>query len=414
MNGTRDNRPGANVWQGWIRRLGSLRLTVVCLAAASVLVFWGTLAQVKIGIYRAQEEFFRSFLVFWTVPGTSFRLPIFPGGYLIGSVLLLNLLAAYTRYPRLRRRLGLILIHGGIAIILVGQAITDAFRLDGSVQLVEGQTKAYAESDREFELALVDRTAPDHDRVYAIPESWLRTRSWIRDPRLPFQIQVLQFWPNSIPRFHSTNAPGRTPEVTRGLGRQVQIEPAPKVQDPNRRNIPSAIIALWTWKGDCLGRWLVSGWLERPQQWEWQGRRYALSLRLRRYPLPFAIQLLDFRYETYPGTDIPKWFSSRVRLLDPSHQVDREALIYMNHPLRYRGWTLYQAGYDPQNDRLTILEAVRNPVWISPYVACAVLGLGMLLQFGGTAWQRCRAHPKNRLGRWKGRLLKRENIGSKA
>ena len=59
----------------------SLRLTVVCLALALVLVFWGTLAQVDLGLYKAQNEFFRSFLIYWGPKGTSWRIPVFPGGY---------------------------------------------------------------------------------------------------------------------------------------------------------------------------------------------------------------------------------------------------------------------------------------------------------------------------------------------
>ncbi len=43
----------------------SLKLTVVCLTLAMVLVFWGTLAQVDLGLYKVQAEFFRSFVIFW-------------------------------------------------------------------------------------------------------------------------------------------------------------------------------------------------------------------------------------------------------------------------------------------------------------------------------------------------------------
>ena len=41
----------------------SLRLTVVCLMAALVLVFVGTLAQVDQGLYDAQKKYFRSYLL---------------------------------------------------------------------------------------------------------------------------------------------------------------------------------------------------------------------------------------------------------------------------------------------------------------------------------------------------------------
>src|SRR5712671_5995790 len=62
----------------------SLKLTVVCLAIGLILVFVGTLAQVEVGLYKAQNDFFRSFLVYWTPKGSSLRIPVFPGGYFIG------------------------------------------------------------------------------------------------------------------------------------------------------------------------------------------------------------------------------------------------------------------------------------------------------------------------------------------
>ena len=71
----------------------SLRLTVVCLALGLVLVFTGTLAQVDLGLYKAQNEFFRSFFIYWGPKGASWKIPVFPGGYLIGGVLLINLVA---------------------------------------------------------------------------------------------------------------------------------------------------------------------------------------------------------------------------------------------------------------------------------------------------------------------------------
>ena len=49
----------------------SIRLTVVCLALGLVLVFWGTLAQVDLGLYKAQNEFFRCFFVYWAPKGAS-------------------------------------------------------------------------------------------------------------------------------------------------------------------------------------------------------------------------------------------------------------------------------------------------------------------------------------------------------
>src|SRR5260370_40328349 len=80
-----------------IRFFASLRLTVACLALGLVLVFIGTLAQVDLGLFKAQNEFFRSFLVFWGPKTAAWKVPVLPGGYLVGGVLLIKLLASHIK-----------------------------------------------------------------------------------------------------------------------------------------------------------------------------------------------------------------------------------------------------------------------------------------------------------------------------
>src|SRR5271169_3812540 len=73
----------------------SLRLTVILLAFAILLVFIGTLAQVDEGLYNAQARYFRQWLIFG-LSVSGHRIPLLlPGGYLIGTLLLLNLVAAH-------------------------------------------------------------------------------------------------------------------------------------------------------------------------------------------------------------------------------------------------------------------------------------------------------------------------------
>src|SRR3954466_909126 len=95
--------------------LTSLRLTVFCVACALVLVFAGTLAQVHLGLYVTQERYFHSLFVLWGPEGASWKIPVWPGGYLIGGVLLANLIAAHVkRFTLSRKKIGLFLIHGGL------------------------------------------------------------------------------------------------------------------------------------------------------------------------------------------------------------------------------------------------------------------------------------------------------------
>jgi len=98
-----------------------------------------------------------------------------------------------------------------------------------------------------------------------------------------------------------------------------------------------------------------------PQTFEFGGRSWRITLRAKRNYEPFSLTLLKFSHDRYAGTDIPKNFSSRIRLTTPDGRDDREVLVYMNNPLRYAGLTFYQAGFD-NNDRTTILQVVRESV----------------------------------------------------
>ena len=98
-----------------------------------------------------------------------------------------------------------------------------------------------------------------------------------------------------------------------------------------------------------------------------------MLLRQERYYLPFSLHLIEFRHDKYPGTDIPKNFSSRVRLQNLENGEDREVLIFMNNPLRYAGETFYQASFDP-DDHGSVLQVVHNPSWLTPYLLVRARG----------------------------------------
>jgi len=143
-----------------------------------------------------------------------------------------------------------------------------------------------------------------------------------------------------------------------------------------------------------LGTWLVSDGLGAPQTFAYGGRTWMITMRPARYYKPYSVTLQKFTHEKYAGTEIPKDFSSKVTLIDPERSVNRDVLIYMNHPLRYRGETFYQAGFQ-KDDSATILQVVHNPSFIAPYVACVIVAAGLLVQFGfhlvGFSRQRGRA-----------------------
>jgi hypothetical protein len=366
----------------------SLKLTIVCLCAAMVLIFAGTLAQVHLGIHEAQERYFQSLFVWWPPDGHGWKIPIFPGGHLIGAVLLVNLVAAHARrFHWAWRKFGIHLTHAGLIIMLAGGLFTDLFAVESHMRLTNGETKNFSEDSRQEELAVIDTSDPEMDQVTAIPEAVLRRKRVIQHSSLPFQVVVRNFFQNSRLQMTSDGPGGSAPIADRGPGAQVTVESLPPVTAADEQNSVTAAVEIVpvdpTTGGvlKSLGTWLVSDALGAPQTFSSAGRSWKLVMRSARYYKPYSVTLQKFTHERYAGTEIPKNFASRITLIDPERAVDREVLIYMNHPLRYRGETFYQSGFQ-KDDSATILQVVRNPSFLAPYVACIVVAAGLLFQFG--------------------------------
>jgi hypothetical protein len=367
--------------QKFIDILTSLKLTIVCLAAGMVLIFAGTIAQVHLGIWEAQQRYFQSMFVWWPAESRGFQVPIFPGGHLIGAVLLVNLIAAHTKRFRWNlRKLGIHLTHAGLIIMLAGGLFTDLFAVESHMRLSIGDTKNFSEDPRKMELAVIDTSDAEFDQVTAIPEAVLRRGGTIEHKSLPFRIAVRHYYQNSRLKMASEAGGSLKPVANQGPGAQVVVEPIPRATGVNDRDVVSAAVEIIT-PERSLGIWLVSDALGAPQTFSAGGRTWQLAMRPARYYKPYSVTLQKFTHEKYPGTEIPKNFASKVTLIDPDRAVDRNVLIYMNHPLRYRGETYYQAGFE-RDDRTSILQVVRNPSFIAPYIACIVVGVGLLVQFG--------------------------------
>jgi hypothetical protein len=278
----------------------SLRLTVACLVLALILVFVGTLAQVQLGLYEVQSQYFRSFFVYWTPPGTHWKIPFLPGGWLIGLVLLVNLLAAHIkRFHLSRKKVGIILIHAGLILLLGGQFLTEIFQVESQMLLEPGDVKNYSESARKNELAVIDTTDPDKDKVVAIPESLVAKGGEIRTPELPFTLRVEKYFPNSAPAGPMSGGADKI-KAPDGIGQRLFFSPEAVTHTMDTIDLPSALVAAISDKGP-IGEWVVSDWFTRypaatglqadiggimpdvkvtaPQSFTYNGRTYEIVLR---------------------------------------------------------------------------------------------------------------------------------------
>jgi hypothetical protein len=185
---------------------------------------------------------------------------------------------------------------------------------------------------------------------------------------------------------------GRQPDLTQlkpmasqGAGAKYLALARAEGHGMDDRNLPMVCVEIFSKKGEAsLGTWLLSPDL-RPQEIDVEGVKYKLALRPQTFFYPFSLTLLKTTHEIYPGTDIPKNFQSRVRIENGATQERREVDIFMNNPLRYGGVTFYQhqmGKVSPNGGKGTSqLQVVQNPSWITPYLGCAIVSVGMVWQF---------------------------------
>ena len=394
----------------------SLRLTVVLLACAIILVWVGTVAQADEGLFQAQSRYFKQ----WIVVGASMfghHIPlILPGGYLLGTTLLVNLLAAHiARFQFTWKKFGIHVAHGGIILLLVGQLVTDLLSHETMLRFSEGETKNYSESPRSYELTFTTDAGGGKDQIISIPSRLLAKGGEIKSANLPFTIRVKQYLVNSEPAFRAPMAQSGPPMTTNGVATHFDFHGAEEVKSMDMRNIPTALIEILGPNGS-LGDWVVSDWsgeeglieevrgfyvsmnkdmadkiagyLSEPQAIQVAGKKYAFGVRPERVYRDASLTLLKFTHSVYPGTvsaenpeGVPKDFRSRVRIDNPKTGEHREVEIFMNTPLRYAGETFYQASFDKADPRISVLQVVRNPGWLTPYIGCILVALGLVTQF---------------------------------
>jgi len=219
-----------------IKIFTSLRLTVILLAFAILLVFIGTLAQVDEGLYNAQARYFRQWIIFGLdLFGRKIPL-VLPGGYLIGTMLLLNLLAAHIyRFQLSKKKIGIQITHLGVILLLVGQLVADMMAHETQMRFVEGETKSYSESPRNYELIFTSEENPNEEQVVSIPDKLLARGGEIQNENLPFTIRVKSFWKNSEPSFRAPMMQNGPPLTTNGVAADFDFRPVAEEKTMERK-----------------------------------------------------------------------------------------------------------------------------------------------------------------------------------
>ncbi|MFM8274061.1 MAG: cytochrome c biogenesis protein ResB [Gemmata sp.] len=244
-------------------------------------------------------------------------------------------------------------------------------------------------------LRLVDASPAAFDRVAQISRGGLRsaaTGQRIAPEALSLEVEVVQYMPKAELVDVTDFGKGK---VTGNLT-VVEVGEESGVATKSRGDASAAYVRLYK-KGtaDALGVYVLGVYnLLQDQPVKTEGGERLVSLRNARIQKPYRIHLDKFSFDRYEGTQKPKNYSSEVRVYAADAAPDgppaRTTTIRMNEPLRYAGETFYQADFDKDTEKTTILQVVKNPGTVNfglfyatiDYIACALVGFGLLLHFG--------------------------------
>jgi len=363
------NKAAATWWKSaLVQWMFSIPLTVFCLALLMILTFWGTLYQVEHGLYAAQEKFFTSWAV-WVLGVIPF-----PGGKLVLGVLMINLLGYMINMLAFQPlKPGIVMIHAGLLIMLIGGAITHYYGEESYLSLWEGETSNVSSAYHEWELAVWKRDGAMRD-VLAIDTKGLPAGETLSFAPTPITVEVKEYHGNA--RAYQNKSEPSPYLSAMNISR---IEGAPLRKEPVE-NIPAGIFTVRAPDMEPKDV-LLFGDDTAPLIIPVGDEEYSIGLRQIRRPMPLLIKLIDFRKELHPGTQTPKSFSSLVEV--QADGITRQLTISMNKPLRHRGYTLYQQSYreTPDGKESSTFAVTHNIGRLLPYVSTGIVVLGMIVHF---------------------------------
>ena len=412
--------PLAVVGRWLLSVLSSMKLAVVLLVLLGLLTWLGTLAQIEDGLWKAQKNYFESWgliadleLGWWGQPvlpddngkGFVLRIPL-PGAYPVMALLFVNLLVGgFVRMKWQARNVGVLVVHVGIALLLLAGFVKMEYSYSGGLALWETPSGAERRPSRSYEsstfvsfhdheLVLIrDNGTTVEERVIAEGELGAAVDGTVtvRGEGLTFAVQVHHFIERCEPTAKGPMVRASAPVIDDGDGKPGVFLLAQKPLPERGKNTPGAYVTVLTDRGvrfdGILHGFEIRPFDERryPFTFTVEGQRWGLDLRRVLYDLPFHVRLKDFVKRDHPGTMTAADYRSYVEIPE---EGDREVQIYMNTPLRKDGYVVYQTSWGPAPGGpvsgppyYSVFEVAENPSDKWPEYSCWVIAVGLLIHF---------------------------------
>lgn len=301
------------------------------------------------------------------------------------------------------KRGGNMLIHVGIALLMVGQFVFGDRQIEQKVFLYEGGTSNVTHIPDQLEIAFIDTSDAQSDSVTVIPDARIRAAlsadGKIDDPALPFVVRIDKWMRNA--RLESGTDPDHKVTVGTGLVQKV-VEIAPNGGAKSAPNFAAAYVTLLDRKTDQPieslllaqevndGGQMFRNGSDKYESLSLLGKPMEIALRYRKEYKPYNITLKDVTRRDYANSNTPRDYSSVISIRNAETGEEVTEKTWMNNPVRFGGETFYQSDYFPvmlPNGTVAEgsgLQVVKNAGWVIPYVCCMMVMVGMISHFAGT------------------------------
>ena len=350
-----------------LRFFAKPRLFAYSLLWLMVILIAGTVAEKNFGLYRAEQIYFSSYIIWlWNI------IPL-PGLLTVTIFIFIGLIARLALEQWRWKNLGTIVIHIGAALLLFGGFVTLIVSRESVMVIPQGETRDYSEDLRHVELAVTDLhdTKAVNETVFS--EQDVATGNF-KNANLPFTIELVSWCRNcALVRLPHAVTDGQPHGVA--INFVLKNSPYAAEDENNRAGLTFRLHGT----PDKDGLYAVFQDMPIREIVTVNNRQYYIDIRKRRYPLPFAIQLEQFKEELYPGTSKPRSYQSQIIVND--NGVVWPSLIQMNEPLRYKGYTFYQSSFMEGDGKgtTTVLTVVKNSGRLFPYISGIVIAIGFAI-----------------------------------
>jgi len=328
-----------------------------------ILLVIGTLSQKELGIMESQSIYFSSFFYMWGF------VPL-PGGLTLISILFINLLAKFLfKSEWCWARAGTHISHFGILILIVGGGISYFSSYEGYLAIEEGRTESQVKDYHQRMLVI----KKDDAIVYESPFESISEGLVITPAHNSFLITITKACYNcGITKRAESDQDGWT-----SPGRFMQLNTEKRLPQ-DEENLTGIEFSVKGAGKNLDGKYLTFDKFPKPPRIQKDNQTFIISIERSTRNLPFSITLDKFKQDFHAGTDLAKSYQSLVTVTEGGKSWP--ALIEMNEPYRYRGYTFYQSSFDLSGEKpYTILAVVENKGRIFPYIATLIIAFGLML-----------------------------------